>query len=87
MKISMDKKTGIISSEYGWQLEFSGRSQLRVKGSSDDVLINIEILGEGMEIVLYNDLELRGISKEKSVQIMNVAESVLKEMGFRIEIN
>lgn len=86
MKIDVDKKTGKIRGDDGTELLFKGR---KLHISSDKVLaaVSFERLGEeGTKLAIYNDLERQGLSTTDANRLMQGASTILRQMGFTLEI-
>lgn len=84
-KVSVDRKTGVINNRQKWQLEFLG-TKLNVSGNGINVSISYERIQGGAGIILYNDLELRGINQDDAEMALKVAQDTLEEMGEKVEI-
>jgi len=83
--INVDRSKGIASTDDGWKLTFRG-NKIQVQKESVDVLVTYEPLVGGMNVVLYNDLTIRGVEPSQAKTVIDVAKRVLEEMGFAVEL-
>jgi hypothetical protein len=83
--INIDRSKGIASTDDDWKLIFRG-NKIQVQKESVDVLVTYEPMAGGMTVILYDDLTMRGIEPSIARSVIDVAKSVLEEMGFAVEL-
>ena len=83
--IKVDRSTGVATTDDGWKLTFHG-NKIQVQKELVDVLVTYEPLVGGINVVIYNDLENRGLEPSKAKTVIGVAKSALEAMGFSVEL-
>ena len=83
--ITVNKKTGLITTDDGWQLEFRG-NRINVSKGNINHGVSFEMLVGGTTIVLYNDLSLRGVESKEAESIINLTKAALEKMDFNVEV-
>lgn len=83
--VSVDRKTGAVSTEDGWKLVFHGNEILLAKDAIN-LSVSYEPMVGGTKIAIYDDLEMRGIERQLAQTAITVIKNALVEMGFTVTV-
>lgn len=81
--VSINKKTGLIDAGSGWTIKMGSHS-INLSHEGDVYILSMEVIDKGMKVVIYNDLAVKGVNKNKADEVVFVASKALKEMGLTV---
>jgi hypothetical protein len=87
MQVIVDKRTGRLTSNDGATLDFVGRDHMQLTDAAGSVKVAYELLGGGMEIAIYNDLERRGTDPERAKVALEKITAMLTAINIEVLIS